>query len=249
MDCNETRQLLGAHLDEELDVAHDAALATHLENCPACAGQALALMEQQRLLQEKATRHRATADLSLQIRAALPSSARPRPIAMAPWKQVTALAACLTLGLFLGFAFGRHGEKTESLLRELTTAHVRARVTGHAIDVASSDRHTVKPWFIGKVDFAPTVPDFSAEGFPLVGGRLERLDGRSAAALVYARRQHSIDVTIWAGASTPFNGSLMRDGYAVTGWRSGDLNFAAVTDASPEELGKFIQLFRAAGKP
>ncbi|MFI5335956.1 MAG: anti-sigma factor family protein [Opitutales bacterium] len=251
MDCNETRRLLGAHLDEELDVVHDAAVAAHLETCPACSETALALMEQHRLLQEKLTRHRAPQDLAAQIRSALPPAARtvdkPRWTGAPLWSQLTALAACLLLGGLAGISWGTRHTQAEILLTELTAAHVRARVSGHAVDVESSDRHTVKPWFIGKVDFAPFVPDFADQGYPLLGGRLERVDGHTTATLVYGRRKHSIDLSMWSGAPAPVTGPAVRDGYSLHSWQAGGLNFAAVSDIAPEELAQFVSLVRAAG--
>jgi len=131
------------------------------------------------------------------------------------------------------------------MVAELTTAHVRARLTGHVIDVESSDRHTVKPWFAGKVDFAPLVLDLASDGFPLVGGRVERIGSRTVATLVYGRRKHSIDVHVWSGEPAPLSGSTSHDGYSLCGWSSGGLHFVAVTDAAPEELAQLEHLFKA----
>ena len=122
---------------------------------------------------------------------------------------------------------------------------MRARLTGHVIDVESSDRHTVKPWFAGKVDFAPLVPDLAAEGFPLIGGRLERIGSRTVATLVYGRRKHSIDVHVWSGDPAPLAGTASHDGYSLRGWSAGGLNFTAVSDVAPEELAQLVKLFQA----
>ena len=249
MNCPEVRNLLSAHLDEELDVVNDAAVAAHLENCPACAEVALALAEQRGLLQEKLTRHQAPPDLVAQIRAALPATSRNMSVASAPswfaWSHWGALAACCALAIIGGFSWGGRAARSEMLAAEMTAAHVRARLTGHMIDVESSDRHTVKPWFAGKVDFAPVVPDFAAEGFPLMGGRLERIGERTVATLVYGRRKHSIDVHVWSGDPAPLSRATSRDGYALRGWSAGGLHFSAVTDAAPEELAQLVRLFQA----
>ena len=250
MNCPEIRNLLNAHLDEELDVVNDAAVAAHLENCPACAGAALVLAEHRGLLQEKLTRHRAPPDLAAQIRAALPASPRTTPTPSAAWwlgwSRMGALVACCAIALAVGFSWGGRQARFDVVAAEMTAAHVRARLTGHVIDVESSDRHTVKPWFAGKVDFAPVVPDLSAEGFPLIGGRLERIGGRTVATLVYGRRKHSIDVHVWSGAPAPLLHAVSRDGYSLRGWSAGGLNFAAVTDAAPDELVQLARLFQAA---
>ena len=247
MDCNETRRLLAAHLDEELDVVNDAAVAAHLETCPACAESALAHTEQHRLLQEKLTRHRAPPEFAAQIRAALP---RTEPVAgsreLLAWVRPLAMAASLGGAALVGSWWGLRTSRADLLVGEMTATHARVRLTGHVIDVESSDRHTVKPWFAGRVDFAPLVPDLAADGFPLTGGRLDRIGGRTVATLVYARRKHSIDVHMWTGAPEPVAGAVMRDGYAVLGWKSNGLNYTAVTDAAQEELAAFARLMQAA---
>ncbi len=249
MNCAEVRILLNAHLDEELDVVNDAAVASHLENCPACAEIVLGLAEQRELLREKLTRHRAPPELGAQIRAALPV-AQASVIAIPGWNhwaRWTALAAsCCILTAFAGYRWGERQARTEALSGEITAAHVRARLTGHLIDVESSDRHTVKPWFAGKVDFAPVVPDLAADGFPLLGGRLERIGDRTVATLVYGRRKHTIDVHVWAGEPAPLRGTISRDGYSLRGWSAGGLHFTAVSDTAAEELVQLERLFAAA---
>ena len=251
MDCNDCGRMLGAHLDEELDVVNDAAVAAHLENCPACAEAALLLAEQHRLFQEPASRFPAPPDLAAQIRAALP---RPTPAESAGagrwwpaggWRFAT-LSAGLAVAILGGFFIGVRHERADALASELTEIHVRARLTGHLFDVESTDRHTVKPWFIGKVDFAPFVPDLAADGFPLIGGRLERLVGHTVATMVYRRRLHSIDLHVWSGGPASLSGSLSRDGYSLSGWQSGGLNFAAVSDLAPEEFATFCKLVKQA---
>jgi len=158
-----------------------------------------------------------------------------------------ALAASLALAGFAGFSWGGRQAQTGMLAGEMAAAHVRARLTGHVIDVESTDRHTVKPWFAGKVDFAPFVPDLAADGFPLLGGRLERIGGRTVATLVYGRRKHSIDVHVWSGEPAAVAGHASLDGYALRGWSAGGLNFTAVSDVAPEDLAQFGRLFQAAG--
>jgi anti-sigma factor RsiW len=248
MNCADVRTLLNAHLDEELDVVNDAAVASHLENCPGCAEIVLRLAEQRELLREKLTRHRAPPELGAQIRAALPVRAPVTPIlGWTHWARWTALAAsCCVLTAFAGYWWRGQQVRTEALGGEITAAHVRARLTGHLIDVESSDRHTVKPWFAGKVDFAPEVPDLAAEGFPLLGGRLERIGERTVATLVYGRRKHTIDVHVWAGEPAPLRGTILRDGYSLRGWSAGGLHFTAVSDTAAEELVQLERLFSAA---
>ncbi len=248
MNCPEIRRLIEPHLDEELDVVNDAAVAAHLENCPACAEFALVFTEQRRLLQEKLTRHGAPTGLAAQIRAALPVTENgSRGGQFAIWRRMAMpMAAGLALAALAGNWWGAQAARKEILVDELTSAHVRARLAGHVIDVESSDRHTVKPWFAGRVDFAPFVPDLAAEGFPLEGGRLERAGGRTIATLIYGRRKHSIDLNVWSGPPEPANGAAVHDGYSVMGWRAGGLNYTAVSDIAPDELAGFASLIQAA---
>ena len=133
----------------------------------------------------------------------------------------------------------------------LLAGHLRALLPGHEIDVASSDRHVVKPWFTGQVDFAPPVPDLTADGFPLSGGRLDYVEDRKVAALVYRRRKHIINVFVEKAdpAARPAAQAASKDGYNIVRWRIGDLEFAAVSDLNRKELDQFRTLFlqRTAG--
>jgi anti-sigma factor RsiW len=127
---------------------------------------------------------------------------------------------------------------------ELIDAHVRSLQPGHLTDVISTDQHTVKPWFDGKLDFIPPVNDFAAQGFPLIGGRLDALNGHSVAALVYGRRKHTINLFVWPvrqGAASPY-GWGARDGYNWGMWQAGDMTFCLVSDVSQSDLRELQQL-------
>lgn len=246
MNCDEAEPLLGAHLDEELDAVHDAAVAAHLEHCPACANRLLALSEQRRLLGEKLTRHVAPPDLLAAVHAGLPHRppAAPRPVR--PWLQPVLLAAAVALGLWAGDFWGRRQAARDALGNEVVAGFVRSRQGGHAIDVQSSDRHTVKPWFNGRVDVAPVVPDLAAEGFPLLGGRIERVGGHNAAVIVYGHALHNIDLYVWTGDPAPDALPAAKSGFALRAWTMGDLNFAAVSDVPGDTLAKFAEAYRTA---
>jgi len=137
---------------------------------------------------------------------------------------------------------------TSETANALVDTHVRSMLPGHLMDVQSSDRHTVKPWFAGKIDIAPAVVDLRDKGFPLLGGRLDYVDGHPAAALVYGRRQHTINLFVWRSAGVePLSGSLSVRGYSLLHWTSGGLSYWAVTDASRSDLEEFRQAYDAAG--
>jgi anti-sigma factor RsiW len=137
-------------------------------------------------------------------------------------------------------------EQTRQITAELIDAHVRSLQPGHLTDVLSTDQHTVKPWFDGKLDFIPPVTDFSQQGFPLVGGRLDIIDGQDVAALVYSRRKHLINVFAWPyrGSESSLVTSGSRQGYNWLQWQSGDMEFCLVSDVSPADLHELQKLIR-----
>ncbi|HMA20703.1 MAG TPA: hypothetical protein VKO87_07855, partial [Gemmatimonadaceae bacterium] len=143
-------------------------------------------------------------------------------------------------GLGVGSFLIRGESSTERTTNELIDAHVRSMLPGHLLDVTSTDRHTVKPWFAGKTDIAPQVYDLSQRGFPLLGGRLDYVDGHSVAALAYGRRLHTINVFVWRHADgEPAPGSFTARGYSLVHWTSNGLSYWAVSDAALSEVEAF----------
>jgi anti-sigma factor RsiW len=141
------------------------------------------------------------------------------------------------------------GERQEDTVAgELIDSHLRSLLASHLTDVASSDQHTVKPWFAGKSDVSPPAVDLAGEGFPLVGGRLDLIAGKPAPALVYRRRQHVINVFVLPASRADLGATLTRRGYTLRHWDEGDLGLWAVSDAAPSELAEFEHAFRAATK-
>lgn len=255
MDCNETRRYLEAGLDRELDPARMAEIETHLRGCAECARIAESLRARREALRTSLPRFTAPPELTQKIRAALHAESDAAPPATSPARkrwlvsrwQWSALAASVVLALSVGYVAGDARARGNRLLDEAISDHVRSLRAGHLTDVVSSDQHTVKPWFTGKIDFSPPVADLAAEGFPLAGGRLEYIDGRTAAALVFYRRQHPINVFVWpasgAGIATRHG---ERAGYATEFWSEGGLNFIAISEISASELTGFIASFRRA---
>lgn len=247
MSCADRILLLHALADGELDAANATALEQHLATCDACAAELRALQELRASLRRPELVDRAPASLLARIEQDLRPRKEPirAPAARRSWGiaagAVAALAASVVLWLLPG--------GSDALLREAVDDHVRGTLGSRVVDVQSSDQHQVKPWFIGRVDVAPPVPELSAAGFPLVGGRLDYLGRQIVAATVYRRRDHLLTLFVRAdsGADQPAVVS-QRDGYAVASWREHGLGFIAVTDASLDDARQFQEAFRAAVK-
>jgi len=128
--------------------------------------------------------------------------------------------------------------------QQLVSSHVRSLQPGHLTDVQTTNQHIVKPWFNGKIDFAPPVPELANQGFPLAGGRLDSIDGRTVAAIVYHRRLHTVNLFVWPSKPASERASV-EDGFELVEWSDGGLRFAAVSDIPPQELQQFERAFRA----
>lgn len=239
--------LVQAEFDGELDAAQAATLAAHRQQCPVCQAVAKALQRARGLMQGELyepapdeLRRRITARLDK----ARPATARPFGSRLRAW-----------WGAGVGFGLGAACAAVIALLlvaptepnltRELVADHIRALQPGHLEDVVSTDQHTVKPWFDGRLDFAPPVKELAAAGFPLKGGRLDYVNGRPVAALVYQRAKHIIDLYIWpqsggAGAPQPAE----RNGYHVVHWTQNGMTFWAVSDVERTQLLDFANAWR-----
>jgi len=205
------------------------------------------------LVKAQATYYEAPQSLRDRIGVALgqaePTKAAPRTRRWAEWRQWLGLGVAFACGVMLSVAitvfYGVPGQQ-ERLAAQVIDGHVRSLMVAHLSDVASSDQHTVKPWFSGKLDFSPPVWDLAAEGFALVGGRLDYIDGRSVAALVYRHRLHTINVFIWPAGSNASRApsSASRHGFNVASWSDGGMQFWAVSDINPADLQRLGQLLR-----
>lgn len=238
--CPERELALNALIDGELDALAAAELETHLRGCPACTARLAELESVRGMLGALREVDAAPDALRRRIEAEIGRPPRSAPRAV-PWlggAAVGALAATLALTLA--------APPTPYLADELVAAHVRSLQAAHLIDVATSDRHVVKPWFNGRLAFSPPVPDLAAQGFPLVGGRLEYLHGGEAAALVYKRRLHTINVIVTPARDAPAWTAQTRGTYNLAHWREGGLDFWAVSDVSADDLKTFAAAFRAA---
>lgn len=245
--CPDKLSLLGALLDNELDAANAQALEQHLKTCPACAAEFAALQGLSHQMAAAELAEPAPKRLRSSIEAMIAAEVSP-PRRRPAWSWVA-----IGMGGFAGGAVAASlavltfAPAAPVLEAQLVDDHVRSTLAAHLVDVETSDRHTVKPWFNGKIDFAPPVVDLAPQGFPLVGGRIDYLQGRVVAALVYRRDKHLINVFI-----RPTPGGLrlptsrpQRDGYNLVRWTEGGLEFWAVSDAERPQLEALRDQFRA----
>jgi anti-sigma factor RsiW len=246
MSC-ETILLVQADFDGELDAAQAAAVAAHRQTCPICQAAWTTLRHTRQAVRAEASYHRARPEFRHALEARLAAdnvaAAPPRP-RRAWWRDGLSFGLGAAVAASLAFAILPAGEP--GLVDEIVADHVRALQPGHLMDVVSTDRHTVKPWFDGKLDFAPPVRDFANDGFPLVGGRLDVLEGRTAAALVYGRRKHIVNVFVTktqSGDASDSSGELQ--GYHWVAWQQNGFTFTAVSDTAYADLDQLKQLFLA----
>jgi anti-sigma factor RsiW len=250
MNCHEATTRVAAHADGELDGVQRRAVEKHLAACPSCAEAHQRILALRARLQSEVTYHKAPEAL----RARIAEQARPARRAREPrwrWLSLGALAGCAAtvLAFFVTTAVVEH-RAVDDLAVEAVGAHVRATLSQHVIEVASSDQHTVKPWFHGRIDLAPPVDDLAPQGYRLVGGRLDYLDRQPAAALVYQHREHPINLFVVAapeaGNDKPGEiTSLSERGYNVLHWTAGGMAFWAVSDLDFAELKEFARLYQA----
>jgi len=280
MNCDEIGMLLQACADGESGAGDTLRVERHLAQCPECRARLARLREMRAALRAHAPYHRASPALRMRVLAALDAApadaaaaARPRgtPGAAGWWRwwqplrrhfawgpaANAAMAAVTVAALGIGMAqYALRDAAEPTVAREVVSSHVRALLSGHAIDVASSDRHTVKPWFNGRLDYAPPVRDLAAQGFPLAGGRLDYVHGRAVAVLVYRDSQHPIDMFVLpladekkaarADPAAPPPAIESHQGYQLARWEADGMRYAAVTDASADDLLRFTQAWRAA---
>jgi anti-sigma factor RsiW len=249
--CPDKAMLLQGLLDGELDAVNAAACEAHLKTCDACNAEYLRLLALRDAVSAPGVAHRAPERLRADIEALLAAEAAPAAT-QAPasrrggravgYATAGGLGALLAASLTAMVVLPQVAEA--GLERQLVASHVRSLLANHLTDVATSDQHVVRPWFNGKVDIAPPVPQLADQGFPLVGGRLDYIEGHVAPAIVYKRRLHTVNLFVWPadGRFATGDRAARRDGYSLLEWTSGGLRFAAVSDIDPGDL----QAFKAA---
>jgi anti-sigma factor RsiW len=237
MDCPTCESMVDAYVDGELSANESADFERALSQCPACRQRLAAARELSGLL--RALPAEPAPDL---LRARIERELR--AIAGRPWQRARqmAMAASVIVALGVGWIGGSLTTPGARETNELLAGYLRVSMSDSGVEVASSDRHTVKPWFAGRIDYAPPVHDLTAEGFPLLGGRVDLVDGRKVAVLVYRRNQHRVALTLWPSKSSTGTTPDFeeRDGFALASWRRGGFEMHAVADLSPTEMKGFV---------
>ena len=260
MSCPENVTLIHGYLDGELDLLNTLQLEAHLRECATCAQACKNHQMLRSAMRGGDFYFKAPKDLANRIRLSLheadeannlarqvPPPVRELPRRM-PWRiswtfasMAASLAVFAVIAWRLGPVASRHSQD-DLMTQEVLASHVRSLMADHLTDVPSSDQHTVKPWFNGKLDFSPPVQDLSKEGFPLVGGRLDYLGDRPVAALVYQRRKHFINLFIWPASKDSGEQMVMRQGYNLLHWTQSGMTYWAVSDLNWTELQELVRL-------
>ena len=254
MNCEETQNLMNAYVDAELDLVRSLELEEHLHDCSLCstAHQNLQLLRGA----VKELYYKAPAQLQKRITIAIRKEAKSernevkseRKFSLWSWRPIYVAASFAFIAILSWSAIRMLSIRSENdlLASEVIASHVRSLMAAHLSDVMSTDRHTVKPWFNGKLDFSPPVQDLADGGFPLVGGRLDYLNNRPVAALVYQRRQHYINLFIWPSTGgSDASRELSAQGYNVVHWSTREMTCWAVSDLNKRELEEFSELMRS----
>ena len=255
MECRQVRKLLSAHIDRELGVPDAIEIDEHLQTCPACRDEHARQAALRAAIRKQAVYFAAPGYLENRIKAALPAQTQSpvQPVKRSSWNWLslgTALASLTAVAWSLGLYLMQPSE-SERLSDEVVSSHVRSLMSNRIADVASSDQHTVKPWFSGKLDFSPAVSDLTAEGYPLVGGRLDYLDHRPVAVLVYRHRQHFINVYVWptaAGQQIPVQ-TLSRQGFHLVHWAGAGMTYWGISDLDQRELMALVDILQTRTVP
>lgn len=252
--CDDIRPLIHAMFDGELDAANVTRCEQHLQTCAACANELKSIKALHQTLKSTPVqfsapdylRHRIDTLLNrhVRLRSTAQTSEMLHRIRSWLWPMISvALTLCLAVMLsFQHVGSSRH----ELIMDEVVASHVRSLEENHLIDIQNSSHHVIKPWFAGRLDYSPAVVDLSAKGFDLAGARLDYVQHRKVAALVYRHGPHVINVFVWPNNETDKPPRLMtRQGYNVEYWDHGGMSYWAVSDMDATELAEFANAFNA----
>lgn len=246
MTCDEAEILIHALVDGELDAVHAREVETHIAGCPHCTAELRVISDMKNVLSSSQLRYAAPSRLRQRIEAALPQPRiTDRRAVLKGFAMGSAVSALAATGL-VAIVLRNDGE--QRIASDVVSAHLRSLQAGHLTDVLSSDQHTVRPWFNGRLDVAPPVIDLTAQGFTLIGGRLDTIDGRAVGALVYRRRTHVINLFVAQATSAEPHAARIEtvQGFNIRRWSDRGLNYWAVSDLGIEELSDFGQKFESA---
>jgi anti-sigma factor RsiW len=247
--CTDAQTLIESYVDGELDAVHTVDIEQHLGDCSICAPRHQDVIELRSRIREEVPYFRASTDLQRRIMAIAREKRAETSRSQVPlWAWSGAIAAVVLFALITVGLVRRASESSreQMITQEIVADHLRSLMANHLTDVTSTDQHNVKPWFNGKLDFAPPVNDFAPEGFPLIGGRLDYLAGRPVAALVYQRRLHPINLFVWAAPekysekATP----QTRQGYSILLWERDGMTYCAISDLASDEMQTFAALLQ-----
>ena len=269
MNCDEATKLMDGYLDGELDPLTSQKIEQHLRDCHKCEQAYEAHTALSHAISRGAPYYKAPNELRQRVHSSLLDTIGAKDIRSAarenqllvkrpraerrfvpsemPWNWLALAAAIILTAVIISSLLPRLKQpgSDQFLATQLIASHVRSLMANHLTDVSSSDQHTVKPWLDAKLDFAPAVVDLSGQGFPLIGGRLDYLDNRPVAALVYQRRKHFINLFVWptAAGDSKKQELVTRQGYHLLHWIDGDFTYWAVSDVNASDLQNFKQLF------
>jgi anti-sigma factor RsiW len=249
VNCQEAQGLFHGYVDGELDLMRTLDIERHLRDCSACAHVHAQQQALRSALRDSALYFTPPEPLESRILATVRrlSHANTRTWGW-PWRWLSlgAAVACVAMVLWSVMPLVREFSAPDYMLQDLVAGHVRSLMVDHLTDVTSSDSHTVKPWFEGKLDFSPPVPDLTMQGFRLAGGRLEYLGNQPVAALVYQRRQHVINLFMWPAQSEVNSSETVtaRQGYHLAHWQVSGMSYWAVSNLNQAELREFVRAMR-----
>lgn len=249
MICQEAHKLIHPYLDGELELARSLEIEAHLHDCQTCAQAYHELRSLHAAVSATALRFEPSAALQNRVRSAIrnKSGATNRPLRLSWRWMIPAISfAALVIIAWALIALLSRPSTSDLMAQEIVSSHVRSLMEKHLTDVLSSDQHTVKPWFDGRLDFSPPVKDLASAGFNLVGARLDYIGNRPVAALIYQHRQHYINVFVWpsTAASDVSGKALVSQGYNLISWTTAGMNYWAISDLNLAELQQFVQLLQ-----
>ena len=248
MNCKETRDLLNAYVDGELDSAGSLAVETHMRGCASCLGEVESLHALASAIENGSLRFKAPDHLKRKVQGAIRAANPAARSSFFYWRWASVLASLVLVAAvtWTVTTYWTRSAGETLLVNDIVSSHVRSMMANHVTDVASSNSHTVKPWFSGKLDYSPPTKDFTEQGYRLIGGRLDYLDNRPVAALVYQRSQHFINLFVWPSSDTATTKEelMARQGYNLIHWNQSGMTYWLVSELNVPELEDCARLLK-----